>query len=562
MFTTLSWGCGSQGRRDSLNRCRSRNSLGCTALRTREKAVFRQWFLKMDVWMDRKTVFLDIYAPTNHSSKNPKPVMVWIHGGGFVTGKAQQFDSSSLAIQGDVIMVVIQYRLGPFGFLSTSDDVIPGNYGLWDQLTVLRWIKDNILYFGGDPEKVTIFGESAGACSVNMHLMSAKPKGLFKRAVAQSLYYCIKKNPIPVTYELAKLVDCFPTNHMTVSKRNLHNNIKKCLQDIDAKVLYKASWPLRDNVKVGVLDFLYTPTIDGDFIPRDLYDLLVDRDYLQTTSFPDVDLMMSVNNVEGGAFYYIAMENDKKFNTSETQDFTMLKTFQSGLITPYVKNRYGVQSKELLNTLTFEYIFPLDFTTNVINKDYAVKFINDMFVRSASDLARSHSEVQGSGKTYLCLFNHDQKLARISFKGMIHGFDLVYTFGFTKLQVKAFTGSADTTISPSERGISNVLITFLTDFAKTGNPSASLSDKIPNGWPEFNDTSESYFALNTNMSVKDHMYPRMTSLWRNLVPRLVSSARNRSKPDTGGCQTSGGRSLTSYSRLCLFVLISSIITSI
>ena len=85
-----------------------------------------------------------------------------------------------------MIVVVIQYRLGALGFLTSGDDVLPGNLGLWDQHLALRWVKDNIRAFGGDPDSVTIFGESAGSMSVGAHVMSPHSRGLFKRGIMQS----------------------------------------------------------------------------------------------------------------------------------------------------------------------------------------------------------------------------------------------------------------------------------------------------------------------------------------------------------------------------------------
>ena len=91
-----------------------------------------------------------------------------------------------MVVDGQVIVVVIQYRLGVLGFLHTGDDVVTPNVGLWDQQLALRWVKDNIQAFGGDPDTITIFGESAGSMSVGAHVMSPTSRGLFKRGILQS----------------------------------------------------------------------------------------------------------------------------------------------------------------------------------------------------------------------------------------------------------------------------------------------------------------------------------------------------------------------------------------
>ncbi|CAB1059761.1 Carboxylesterase, type B [Olavius sp. associated proteobacterium Delta 1] len=135
-------------------------------------------------------LYLDIYRPT-HKKKN-LPVYVWIHGGSNNFGKAEDYDGSVLALKGDLVVVVIQYRLGPLGWLThpalrhgdPKDD--SGNFGTLDTIRALEWIKKNIKAFGGDPKKVTVTGESAGAHNVMNLVISPLAKGLFHRAMSQS----------------------------------------------------------------------------------------------------------------------------------------------------------------------------------------------------------------------------------------------------------------------------------------------------------------------------------------------------------------------------------------
>ncbi|HVQ98052.1 MAG TPA: carboxylesterase family protein [Mycobacterium sp.] len=118
-----------------------------------------------------------------------RPVMVWIHGGGFVNGSADIYNSRWLAAQGHIVVVTLNYRLGALGFLAhpslgAGNDI--GNYGLADQQAALRWVRNNIAGFGGDPAKVTIAGESAGGMSVCDHLVAPGSVGLFRAAIIQS----------------------------------------------------------------------------------------------------------------------------------------------------------------------------------------------------------------------------------------------------------------------------------------------------------------------------------------------------------------------------------------
>ncbi len=137
-------------------------------------------------------LYLNIYAPTDWPD-GPLPVMVWIHGGGCTTGAGSLdvYDGEMLARLG-VVVVTINYRLGPLGFLAhpllsaESPDGLSGNYGMLDQIAALEWVQRNIAGFGGDPGCVTIFGESAGGASVARLLVSPPAAGLFHRAIAQS----------------------------------------------------------------------------------------------------------------------------------------------------------------------------------------------------------------------------------------------------------------------------------------------------------------------------------------------------------------------------------------
>ena len=104
--------------------------------------------------------------------------MVWIHKGGFTNGGAPTYTPSELVTDNDVIVVVIQYRLDAFGFLSCVEELVPGNFGLWDQNLAIHWVKTNIGAFGGDPESITVFGQSAGAASVGYQLLSPASKDL------------------------------------------------------------------------------------------------------------------------------------------------------------------------------------------------------------------------------------------------------------------------------------------------------------------------------------------------------------------------------------------------
>ncbi|KAB7501808.1 Bile salt-activated lipase, partial [Armadillidium nasatum] len=158
--------------------------------------------------------------------------MVFIHGGAFFTGSSYEF-SPYLLMNKDIILVTIQYRLGILGFLSTEDDILPGNMGLKDQQLALKWVKENIHCFGGDPNLVTIFGESSGGASVHLQMFSPGSRGLFQRVIIQSgtamAPFAYKNNHIPYAKAAGDHVNC--------SLERGAQKYLECMQDADLNEL-------------------------------------------------------------------------------------------------------------------------------------------------------------------------------------------------------------------------------------------------------------------------------------------------------------------------------------
>ncbi|MEU7744020.1 carboxylesterase family protein [Nonomuraea sp. NPDC049158] len=129
-------------------------------------------------------LYLNVTTPRR--SPTLRPVMVWVHGGGFTGGAGGEYDERRLAVRGDVVVVTVNYRLGAFGFFGYPGLADSGTYGLMDQQAALRWVRRNAAAFGGDPGRVTLFGESAGGDSMCAQLASPAAAGLFQRMVIQS----------------------------------------------------------------------------------------------------------------------------------------------------------------------------------------------------------------------------------------------------------------------------------------------------------------------------------------------------------------------------------------
>ncbi|EKO3981528.1 carboxylesterase family protein [Vibrio fluvialis] len=161
-----------------------------------EDCLYLNVFTPADVIASGKTKQVKHSQATSSSDSSAQnkserlPVMIWIHGGGNFVGMANGYDGSKLASEGRVIVVTLNYRLGVFGFLSNpalnDENHLYGNYGLLDQQFAMKWVQQNISRFGGDPENVTLFGESGGSMAIGAQLVSPMAKGLFQRVIMQS----------------------------------------------------------------------------------------------------------------------------------------------------------------------------------------------------------------------------------------------------------------------------------------------------------------------------------------------------------------------------------------
>jgi para-nitrobenzyl esterase len=217
-------------------------------------------------------LMLHITRPVGAPTGANLPVMFWIHGGAFAIGSGGLYDPRALVREGNVIVVTINYRVGPFGFLALdelqAESPYAGNYGLADQIAAMTWVKNNIANFGGDPNNVTLFGESAGAISAIIHLGSDRSRGLFHRVIAQSPALMIEQIIPPLSAaknygsEFAQKLGCGGGDRLA------------CLRNLDPQII-------ASNAGFGTLLVLesgtrlpFAPVVDGWVVPRNPLDSL------------------------------------------------------------------------------------------------------------------------------------------------------------------------------------------------------------------------------------------------------------------------------------------------
>ncbi|MGN6030360.1 MAG: carboxylesterase/lipase family protein [Thermomicrobiales bacterium] len=246
------------------------------------------------ITMDEDCLVLNVWADEAATAASPKPVMVWIHGGAYVYGSASQrlYDGARFADGGEVVLVSVNYRLGAFGFLELGSFATPecpfdGNLGLRDLLRALEWVRDNIAAFGGDPARVTVFGQSAGGGLVTTLMAVPAAAGLFHRAIAES-------SPASSVYAPALQTE-IATRFLEVL--GVSPGDAATMRAIPAGRLVDASKTIFAEIptsKPGVLPF--SPTVDGELVPLHPVDA-----FRQGRALP-VPLLIGTNHDETKAF--------------------------------------------------------------------------------------------------------------------------------------------------------------------------------------------------------------------------------------------------------------------
>ncbi|XP_069018479.1 cocaine esterase [Embiotoca jacksoni] len=402
-------------------------------------------------------LYLNIYTPANRAHDAKLPVMVWIHGGGFVLGSASMFDGSAMAAYQDVVVVVIQYRLGALGFLSTGDEHMSGNFGMLDQVQALRWVKQHIHNFGGDPDLVTIFGESAGGVSVCLLLLSPLSDGLFHHAIAESgtasMDILMDDNPVPAMQMVANVSGC---SHESTEK------ISDCFRNLGLDTILD----LTENVQLR-----YPLNVDGHFLKKTVNELLSNHELLT------VPFMTGVNNDEGGWLLpnFLAPQNWTEGMDRE-QIVNILSVFY-----PDPKDAFF---KDLLMD---EYVGSGE--DRVKNRDAFIEIIGDLLFNTPAVQA-SNSHRDAGAAVYLYEYQHAPKMLqeqRPSFVKSDHGDEVLMVFGFCFTTTHVKIGDP---CPEEEEQLSRIMMNYWGNFARTGSPNG----KGLAHWPKYG-AEEEYLAI-------------------------------------------------------------------
>ncbi|XP_077045502.1 bile salt-activated lipase-like isoform X2 [Agelaius phoeniceus] len=461
-----------------------------------------------DVRGSEDCLYLNIWVPQGRKQVSTKlPVMIYIYGGAFLLGGGQGanfldnylYDGEEIAVRGNVIVVTINYRVGPLGFLSTGDENLPGNYGLKDQHMAIAWVKRNIKAFGGDPDNITIFGESAGAASVSLQTLSPKNKGLFKRAISQSgvglCSWAIQRDPLVWAKKLGEKVGC-STDNTTV--------LANCLRISDPKALTLAYHLQLTHLPMPLVHTLaFSPVVDGDFLPEMPEKLFANA--------ADIDYLAGVNNMDGHMFAGVDVPaiNRPLVKVTADQVYNLIK----GLTVD--RGEAGANATYNIYTQSWG-----DKPDQEVVKKTVVDLITDYIFLIPTQVALNlHLQNAKSGKTYSYVFSEPSRMPIYPrWVGADHADDLQYVFG------KPFATPLG--YWPKHRTLSKAIIAYWTNFARTGDPNNGHSD-VPVSWPAYTDKSKYYLDINHKMtknSVKQDLRSRFVTFWNSVYLKLPQVA--------------------------------------
>ncbi|XP_068716110.1 pyrethroid hydrolase Ces2a-like [Montipora foliosa] len=437
-------------------------------------------------------LYLNVFTPRRNARNASEiyPVIMFIHGGGYVFGTTTRHTTPGEVLpRFGVVLVTIQYRLGPFGFMTTGDEAAKGNWGMLDQVHALKWIQENIKAFGGDPNKVTILGVSSGGASVGLHMLSPLSKGLFHQAIMESgvelspFAFRTVQEAVKKTKTTAKELGCVTENHP---------EMMECLRAKDTnEILKHYPWQF-----VG-------PVIDNFFI----YD--TPENLRRSGKFHSVPLIGGFNSNEGAhntpqTFYppteitpQVFKEFIEEFVKTFHQDDTTATLIEDAIefqYTPWSKKRDSLTLREMI-----------------------VDIQSDYYVSAPTlEVLGFHSQ---KAATFMYEFSHRSKWNTAEeWKGVQHGDNTPYDFGAPFLNITSLN------FTDEDKNVSRLIMSLYANFAKKGVPTTSSLNGVT--WTEFNKTHGLYLTIQGKPEMRANFNPRRMAFWNSYYPRLVNFLKN------------------------------------
>lgn len=401
--------------------------------------VWSEEFLIPKEPIDEDCLFLNVWTGAKKANEH-RPVVVWIHGGGFTTGSGSVpiYDGEAMARKG-VVFVSINYRLGIFGFFShpelTRESSVnaSGNYGLMDQIAALKWVKNNIAAFGGDPKNITIAGQSAGSASVVFLVASPLAKELFQKAIAQSGAGLLSRTPGPEKKALLNL------------EQAEHTGVKVANEIQAASIAQLRSMPASDLLRE--VRFHAHPIVDGYVLPESA--MKIYQEHMEN----NISLLTGWNEDDGVVF----------------GGFVKADEFEERVF-----KEWGASAKELLS------FYP---ATNDATAKISQKKLQRDIAFGAQNYTLANLVSSQGKNVYVYRFARKVPFGQYEDFGAFHTGEVPYAYNNLEFVDRPF--------EPVDYQLAEVMSSYWVNFIKSGNPNA---DGLPE-WPKYNLNSREIMVL-------------------------------------------------------------------
>lgn len=404
----------------------------------------------------------NVWTPGINDGKK-RPVMVWLHGGGYSAGSGQElpsYDGANLSKSGDVVVVSINHRLNVLGFLDLSafgeKYAHSGNAGVLDIVAALKWVKNNIVTFGGDPDNVTIFGQSGGGGKVSTLLATPAAKGLFHKAIVQSgsmLRTMEQKYSRKIGIKVAEILGIKPANIDELQKVPY----EELLAAGDAAVAEVRA----EADKEGVSSFIFgwAPTVDGDVIPSQPFDPSA------PAQSKDIPMMIGTTQHEFCMSTYVPA----------------LRTINKEDAVKYLQTRYGERTDDFLKA--FGVAYPGYKPQDLVDVDF-------IFRPGAVEQAKIKA-AQGGAPVYMYMFTWESPVLDGIFRST-HCMEIPFVFN-NAVRHSTMTGGGEEAVKLAEK-MSEAWV----NFARTGNPN---TEKLP-AWEPYTAKDGATMIFNNQCEIR------------------------------------------------------------
>ncbi|KAI5643915.1 carboxylesterase family domain-containing protein [Phthorimaea operculella] len=446
-------------------------------------------------------LYLNVYTP-DLEPKAPLPVMFFIYGGGYSmgSGNADSYGPDFLVPKG-VVLVTINYRLEVLGFLSLENEDVPGNAGLKDQNAALKWVKKNIAKFGGDPDNITVFGQSAGAASTVYHMTSPMSRNLFKRAIVMSgvpsCDWNIAFQPRRRAFVLGKQLG-FDTRDP--------NKLLEFLQSVPAEKLAGVNPNLlgSDEASSKVYKMLqFTPVIEKDF-KEERFVIEDPEKYLKRNEIIQQEVM-------------IGRTSDEAILKLATLDNIFEIYSQNAELLVPRKILYNISANKTLDIsdLVYDHYFGEKAISNSTAKQLLHYISDSAYNYDIHKYIQILSSVNKS-KVFVYKFSavskrnlYTKMVEKYNITGAGHLDDVVYLFDTKLAKVPVDKNSR-------EYKIIQLMTDLFTNFAKYGNPTPAESNMI---WPAYNSSTQSYVEINDTLTLDNGLDNDVAVFWETVLEK-------------------------------------------